>query len=170
MASDTNEQSANGNSGKSAFEQMAEAIKEQAAATTMILQHMQANENGNSNFGGGNGNPPNGVLTDNPNFRGLSEFRKAGPPSFDGKYDPVAADNWLRELEKIFNVMMCTDTQKVTFAAFMLKSEAEHWWRGARDLLEAQHTQITWEVFQNTFLEKISLPALEMRRKLSSCN
>jgi hypothetical protein len=35
----------------------------------------------------------------------LSEFRKAKPPSFFGDYDPVKAQRWIAQLEKIFEVM-----------------------------------------------------------------
>ena len=39
------------------------------------------------------------------------------------------------KIEKIFDVMVCADDQKVTYATYMLVSEAKHWWRGAHALL-----------------------------------
>ena len=58
------------------------------------------------------------------------------------------------KIEKIFEVLTCTNNQKATYATYMLVGEAEHWWRGARALLCAQRVQLTWDDFKATFLEK----------------
>ena len=50
--------------------------------------------------------------------------------------------------------METTDTQKVTYAFYALIGEAKQWWKGVRGLLESARTPITWETFQNAFLEK----------------
>ena len=66
----------------------------------------------------------------------------------------MAAAGWLRKLEKIFRVMNCTDAQRVSFSTYMLVGEAEHWWEGAHRHMEGQDTKITWQVFQDAFLDK----------------
>ncbi|XP_057416341.1 uncharacterized protein LOC130710930 [Lotus japonicus] len=43
---------------------------------------------------------------------------------------------------------------KVDYATYMLTGEAEYWWRGARDMMEADHQAITWECFRGAFLDK----------------
>ena len=50
--------------------------------------------------------------------------------------------------------MNCTDAQKVIFSTDMLVDEAEHWWKGAHRHIEDQGTEITWQAFQDAFLDK----------------
>ena len=65
----------------------------------------------------------------NPQFLGLTElFKKMQLPPFRGKYNPTIAKSWLKQVEKIFEAVACTDEQKVTYATYMPISEAEHWW------------------------------------------
>ena len=89
-----------------------------------------------------------------PCYQGLSEFRKVTPPSFYRDYNLVLAEKWVMQLEKIFTVMRCMDFRKVVFATYMLEGEAEHWWKGAKTLLESNGTEITWKVFLTTFFNK----------------
>ncbi|KAH7514930.1 hypothetical protein FEM48_Zijuj11G0142400 [Ziziphus jujuba var. spinosa] len=37
---------------------------------------------------------------------------KLQPPSFEGSTNPLVAEDWIREMEKIFNFMECTDARK----------------------------------------------------------
>ena len=60
-------------------------------------------------------------------FRNLGRFLKNNPPTFKGRYDPDGAQIWLKEIEKIFRVMTCTEAQKVQFGTHMLSEEAENW-------------------------------------------
>ena len=75
-------------------------------------------------------------------------------PSFHREYNLTAAKNWLMKIEKIFEVVACTDDQKVAYITYMLVGEAKHWWRGAHALLQAQGVPLTWMSFRATFLEK----------------
>ena len=70
----------------------------------------------------------------------FEEFKKLGPPNFPGTADPVEVEAWLRQIEKYFTVLKCSEEQKVTFAAFMLIKEADHWWQSTQRLLEGQET------------------------------
>lgn len=47
-----------------------------------------------------------------------------------------------------------SDEQKLIFATYILTGEAEHWWEGTRRILEAEETEITWELFITQFLDK----------------
>ena len=98
---------------------MAMAVREQAAATSHMAQQM-VNKNGN-----GNGNKHGNGLRDK--FMRFVEFHKANPPSFQGTYDPNVADEWIKEIEKIFSILTCTKEPKVSFVAFMLKTDVEFW-------------------------------------------
>ena len=56
----------------------------------------------------------------------IEQFRKLGP-SFLGNLDPTKVESWIMQMEKFFDVIGCTEVQKVSFASFMLKGEVEHW-------------------------------------------
>ena len=45
-----------------------------------------------------------------------SNFRKFNPPKFEGKPDPAEAVEWIKQLEKIFKIVVCTSQQKVLMA------------------------------------------------------
>ena len=134
------------NNAEETLHNLAMAIRDQVMTTNQILQHLQ-NANNLNRVNGANNR-----MAGNDN--GISEFLRTSPPCFQGGFDPIVAERWIRELEKIFEVMGCTEEQQVIFAAYMLKDEAEYWWRGARELLAHQGRQITWQVFKDTFLEK----------------
>ncbi|KAL2334875.1 hypothetical protein Fmac_016088 [Flemingia macrophylla] len=86
--------------------------------------------------------------------QGLIEFRRNKPTQFNGEYGPEKAELWIREIEKIFYAMNCTDKQKITYSVFMLVGEAENWWDNTKRLLEGQGVMITWDIFRTKFLEK----------------
>jgi hypothetical protein len=50
----------------------------------------------------------------------METFLRNHPPTFTGMYDPDGAQKWLKEIERVFRVMECTDAQKVRFGAHML--------------------------------------------------
>ena len=85
----------------------------------------------------------------------IQQFRKLGPPSFLGNLDPTKAESWIMQMEKIFDVIGCTELQKVSFASFMLKGEAEHWWISTKKTLPLEEYEIlTWRIFLEAFYEK----------------
>ncbi|XP_012567426.1 uncharacterized protein [Cicer arietinum] len=86
--------------------------------------------------------------------RALNEFRRQDPPKFKGEHDPDKADLWLQEIEKIFEILHCSDNAKVEYATYLMIGEAEYWWRGAKKMMETNHEELTWEAFKNKFLEK----------------
>ena len=51
----------------------------------------------------------------------IEQFRKMGPPSFLGNPDPTEVETWIMQMDKFFDVIGCTEVQKVFFASFMLK-------------------------------------------------
>ena len=49
------------------------------------------------------------------------KFGKFDPPTFKGTKDPIEADNWLKEIERLFRAMEVSDEQQVILAIFVLK-------------------------------------------------
>ncbi|MQM15511.1 hypothetical protein Taro_048457, partial [Colocasia esculenta] len=58
----------------------------------------------------------------------MERFKRMSPPSFKGESDPLRAESWMREIEKIFWAIRCVEDDKVTLATYMLQERADVWW------------------------------------------
>ncbi|XP_047149502.1 uncharacterized protein LOC124821629, partial [Vigna umbellata] len=84
----------------------------------------------------------------------LESFLQHHPAKFSGKCLPDEADQWLRDMERIFNAKRCPDENRLAYTEYLLTGEASHWWASARAILTDAQQQITWEVFRNKFYEE----------------
>ena len=75
------------------------------------------------------------------------------PPTFTRGGDPVVADPWFRQVERILEVMEITsDATRIKLATFKLEGEPKVWWdwiKVSRDL-----ETMTWGEFQELFMSK----------------
>ncbi|KAL5537969.1 hypothetical protein UlMin_045686 [Ulmus minor] len=55
-------------------------------------------------------------------------FRKQGPPTFEGSNDPLAAEEWLRNIERILDFMKLSDQERIMCATYKLTKDARYWW------------------------------------------
>ncbi|GMN20563.1 hypothetical protein TIFTF001_050052 [Ficus carica] len=53
-------------------------------------------------------------------------FRRMKAREFEGPTDPIAADNWLIDIQVILDFMRLTEQEKVLCASFALKKDARH--------------------------------------------
>ncbi|XP_057418164.1 uncharacterized protein LOC130712345 [Lotus japonicus] len=83
-----------------------------------------------------------------------TDFNRHGPPRFEGEVEPEKADLCIQEMEKIFETLRTPDAEKVNLVAFMLKGDAEYWWRSAKQLMTDNNEAITWESFKRAFMDK----------------
>lgn len=109
--------------------------------------------------------PPANVA--NRAFEAMREFRRAGPPQFDGEGEPLAANHWLTEIRKTFDTLRIVEEDlRVDLAAYQLTGEASEWWtslmearRDARRAAMPAHQQagpeprdnMTWVEFEHIF-------------------
>lgn len=68
----------------------------------------------------------------------MEQFKKLGPFVFQGTTDLMVTEAWLKQMQKIFIAMRCSDNQKVVFVTFMLQGEVDHWWEATSHLLRNQ--------------------------------
>jgi len=66
---------------------------------------------------------------------------KHHPVKFNGKTSPDAADQWLKDLERIFDAKMCPTKNRLAFVVYMLTGEAKD-------------EPVTWEAFRLKFLSE----------------
>ncbi|GFZ06902.1 hypothetical protein Acr_18g0010720 [Actinidia rufa] len=81
------------------------------------------------------------------------QFMKLNPPEFVGAIVPLVAEEWLKKLDAIFEVMEVTDEQKLILATFMLRGEARNWWESMRRMQNAQPEGVpmSWQRFVDIF-------------------
>jgi len=84
----------------------------------------------------------------------MEDFLKHHPTKFNWKTSPDAADQWLKDLERIFDAKMCPAENRLTFTVYMLNGEVEHWWTSIKFIVEERGEPTTWEAFQGKFLSE----------------
>ncbi|XP_057790290.1 uncharacterized protein LOC131007148 [Salvia miltiorrhiza] len=89
------------------------------------------------------------------NFEIIEQFRRMGPPRFKGTEGPEDTEEWIRELERIFELMGCSEEQKVSCAIYQLAEEASHWWEShARTLTLEQRQALVWKDFKELIMDR----------------
>ncbi|KAH7573377.1 hypothetical protein JRO89_XS03G0133800 [Xanthoceras sorbifolium] len=97
--------------------------------------------------------PPTPSSPPHPNVS-IERARKLGAKPYDGTSDPEHALSWLDSNEEIFQVMGCTEEQKVTYSTFLLKDRAKDWWKA----LQRRHPEggnMSVADYERRFLELI---------------
>ena len=111
----------------------------------------------------GNHNPPAVVpAVVGGTFR---DFFRMKPQEFHGGLDPVKAHEWLTGMERIFQIVTCSEENKVTFASHSLKGPAARWWESASHLMTVQEVPQEWEQFKVIFMEKYFPSSLRTQKE-----
>ncbi|GMN33621.1 hypothetical protein TIFTF001_044817, partial [Ficus carica] len=76
-------------------------------------------------------------------------FRRMKAPEFEGPTDPIAADNWLIDIQVILDFIRLTEREKVICASFALKKDARHWWMTVQ--MRRDVTAMSWQDFVTEF-------------------
>ncbi|XP_052209182.1 uncharacterized protein LOC127812702 [Diospyros lotus] len=90
----------------------------------------------------------------------INWFQRLSPPVFQGRAsaDLSESEYWIEQLEKIFDFIECGEWEKVVCATFMLRDEADHWWRTMQRTLPGPTRQgmpvVTWTQFKELFYTK----------------
>ncbi|XP_061993122.1 uncharacterized protein LOC133710955 [Rosa rugosa] len=88
------------------------------------------------------------------------EITRLGAIHFQGGTDQMfmLADQWIRNMENYFRMVVCTDLEKREIVIYLFQDEARVWWEGierARDV-----TTMTWVDFGRLFKEKYFLASV----------
>jgi hypothetical protein len=62
----------------------------------------------------------------------------------------MAADDWLKTIEKKLQVVQCNNREKVLFASYQLEGPAADWWDAYVEAHEEPES-INWQEFKNSF-------------------
>ncbi|XP_017423495.1 uncharacterized protein LOC108332693 [Vigna angularis] len=84
----------------------------------------------------------------------LESFLQHHPAKFNGKCLPDEADQWLRDMERIYNAKRCPDDNRLAFTEYLMTGEASHWWTSMKTILADAQSPVSWEVFKRKFYEE----------------
>ncbi|GAU28867.1 hypothetical protein TSUD_293190 [Trifolium subterraneum] len=84
----------------------------------------------------------------------LDRFLKHKPSFFVGGFNPDGAVKWVEEVEIIFDAMECANENKLALGTYMLREEANQWWKNAKLRIGNGGVAITWEMFKREFFNK----------------
>ena len=82
----------------------------------------------------------------------VERVRSLGAKSFNGSGDPPEAESWFIKLERIFDVMKCSEDDRLSFATFLLEDRAYHWWQTVERRYQG-HAALTWAIFRKEFYD-----------------
>ena len=88
----------------------------------------------------------------------FDNFKKRAPPEFYGNEDPLDADEWIFQVEKIFEVFRCTGKERVQLVAYMFRGIAEMWWKLVKTPYETIEDDTAWTSFSTLFRTKYIPP------------
>ncbi|XP_057426068.1 uncharacterized protein LOC130719458 [Lotus japonicus] len=106
--------------------------RRQDQAIANALQRLADILERNENHANGRAQPQVQVAEEGE-YQGLNKFLKRNPSQFKGGYNPDGAHLWIKELERIFGALQCSENQK---------------------RLENEGREINWFTFKEIFLEK----------------
>ena len=74
------------------------------------------------------------------------------PTKFNGKVSPDEADQWMKDMERVFEAKRCPAEKRLSYTVYMLIGEVEHWWASMKLMLEEKREEVSWDVFKKCFL------------------
>ncbi|CAL8153028.1 unnamed protein product [Prunus armeniaca] len=80
------------------------------------------------------------------------QFRKTKPTIFKGEPNPMAAEEWLRQIKRKMDNQRILADIRVVIACTYLEGQAYLWWESILSMPDTEIT--TWEAFESVFLEK----------------
>ena len=86
----------------------------------------------------------------------LQRFKAHHPSTFTGGGDPMVADHWFRQIERILQAMEITsNTTRIRLASFQLEGKSQIWWEWLSTSKELE--TMTWDDFLRLFMGKYFL-------------
>ncbi|KAK8930585.1 hypothetical protein KSP39_PZI016082 [Platanthera zijinensis] len=80
-------------------------------------------------------------------------FLRASPPKFSGSTDPLVAEGWLLQVERVFEGIECLEEKRAALIEFILEKDAEAWLDNYKriELHVRKMTNISWQEFVGGF-------------------
>ena len=95
-------------------------------------------------------------------------LQKLQTPNFDGRVDPIHAEQWIRIIVQMLAYPKVPDVDKVLCASFMLRHHAEYWWDTISSIRDM--TTMTQERFRELFYGKYFTDAMKANKRVKFAN
>jgi len=82
----------------------------------------------------------------------IREFLRMNPPSFTGSSTTEDLEDFVEELQKVFEIMHVVDVERVELVAYQLKSVAKTWFDQWKKSRADEAPILSWVVFESAFL------------------
>ncbi|XP_022158637.1 uncharacterized protein LOC111025088 [Momordica charantia] len=116
----------------------------------LLAEALQALINNTAGVGGAQAHPPRHFHTPQSEAQFIKDFKRYGPPTFDGGSErATAAEWWVRELEALYAYLGCEDQFKVKGVVFMLRGEALNWWDSIAVAEDHANVPVPWARFKD---------------------
>uniref|UniRef100_M1DXR0 Gag-pol protein n=1 Tax=Solanum tuberosum TaxID=4113 RepID=M1DXR0_SOLTU len=83
----------------------------------------------------------------------IREFLRMNPPSFKGSSTAEDPGNFIKELQKVFEVMHVADAKRVELASYQLKCNVRTWFDQWKKSRADDAPFLSWTVFESAFLD-----------------
>ncbi|KZV49182.1 hypothetical protein F511_42131 [Dorcoceras hygrometricum] len=84
----------------------------------------------------------------------LKRLQSFKPPTLTGTKSAIDCENWLEDIEQLFEALDYTDDRRVKLIIHQLHGNGKSWWVATKKALENQGTMITWAVFRTAFYQR----------------
>ena len=75
----------------------------------------------------------------------IRDFLQLNPRSFDSTPEPLDADDWVRDVNRMLNTAGVAPEDKVRFATHLLKGGSAAWWENFLEMRPTNAPEVTWE-------------------------
>ncbi|XP_073066007.1 uncharacterized protein [Primulina eburnea] len=133
-------------------------LKEQAKVHSEQIQQLLRMQGAGQGRGQGRGQVAQAVGSDSV----FTSFKRMDPPEFSGSSDPLAAVEWVKALEAIFDHLQYEDKDRISCAVFMLVKAARIWWNATK--VGVNVPALKWSEFTDLFYDKYFPDALRARK------
>ncbi|XP_073271529.1 uncharacterized protein [Primulina huaijiensis] len=84
----------------------------------------------------------------------LTRFQSFQPPILKGTEMPVDCENWLEDIEMLFEFLGFTDDCRIKLIGHQLREVVRSWWLVTKEALEQRGPVITWKIFKVEFYQR----------------
>src|SRR3954467_1396907 len=99
----------------------------------------------------------------------LNDFIHLRPPVFSYSTEPLAADDWLRSIERKLQAGHVADGDRVNYATYHLEGAANSWWENYLNM-RPEGPPTAWNEFSTAFREHHIPKGLMDRKREEFCN
>jgi hypothetical protein len=100
-----------------------------------------------------------------PSMDGLRDFQCTKPPTFSHAVEPMDANDWLKSIEKKFQVVQCNNREKMLLASHQLFGPTTDWWDAYVEAHE-EPERINWPEFRVAFrAHHVPQGVIKLKRK-----